>query len=1254
MGLSATLPTAVAAIVLGAGLLGLLLLSLRWFAVQWPRAHVPSPVTLPLEPETAAAGVLVAQAGGRVVFANARARELFDLDGQEPNLWRMAQQAQPTDAFLELFVAEGRASLSISERQVEATSLHMPADGSGPERIVVMLREIGQLPDLAVADERTVQAVSVISEVSQAISASLDLEETLDAILSSVGRAFQYHIAEITLWDEAAQALRPARYAGDRSYERELAQGGAPGYAPGEGYSGWIAAHRQPLLVRDVETFTAARPKLDNANFPFRSYVGVPLLLGSQLVGTLELVSYKPEAYRQSDLLLLNAIAGQAAIAIQNAQLFAEQERRVAELSGLADLARAIEYTADRRELYGRLTADIARLMGVQMVGFLIYDAAENALVGQPPFFGVPDIVVEIYRIPLAPGSAAERLWRESQPWLSNDVPADALVDQLGLRQLAETAGVKASMLAPITIGNRRLGVLQVSNKRSGAAFSDRDARLLSIFAGQAAVILDNARLVGEARERAEREEGLRQLTAAAAASTELDTILHTAMEQTAALLRFDVGVIALLDEARGELAPHPASIFGGSPQDAEAARLRTDDPLFAFSVTRSRRPFLSNHVQRDRRLSGIYRAVVERLGMGSTMDVPLVVGDRGIGEMIVGARRENAFTQTELQLLATVASGLASAIERARLYAATDQNLQQRVEQLTALTRVGRELNQTLDLERILRLVHDEALHATRADCGTILLLDPNAAPGVVALRLGEEALGSLLTPLELEAVSGERPRRVADLAPGSPHAAHAEVRAAMVMPIIVQGAVAGLIHLHSRRPEGFDDSAAEIASALAAQTAVAVGNAQRYEEQIKRGELLRRRADQLAQLFRISRTVRSDQPLAANLEAIAFGLQEAVGYNAVLISVLDSHTRRLKRTASARDLRADAAGRTAVGAVRPGPARGVSHQPVVFPAARDGGRDHGGDRHRFAGQPAPGQPAPERLAPGRPADRPAVRLAQGAVGRARGGRPARRPAPRPGHHRDHRNLRQPGRARHRERPALSGRRAPRGAAARAAPRGRARRLRHRPHAGLADCRGFAAGRDGRGPVFGRAARGRTLRRPRPGGQPAPGDRRRLAVHRRRSRRRRARFHSFRPRAGPQHEGGRLDAGCGGDRHRGLVVHQRAHPEPGAAGRRAVRGRAAHALPLRRRRPGALHHPRQPAGERVRKRASAGRHPPARGAADGAGRGLTGHHRHPAHRGRGAGRARPQWPAARDPVRQPDGLAARGRAAACGGGAGL
>ena len=901
MDVAANLPTALAALGLGTTLLGLLVLSLRWFRTHGPRPahHLPSPVGLAPGEAEAHTGVLVAEPGGRLV-ANGPARALFGLNGDQPTLSAVLRPTQPADRLLELLAAEGQAQLSIGEHRVDATSHRVPVPAAGPDRIVVVLREAERPAANLPAGDPNGAAVRALAEINRRLSASLDVEETCDAIMAGLAAAFQYSLAELNLWDPTAQVLRPARHAGDQGYPRDLERAGAT-YGPDEGYSGWLATHRAPLCIENIPAFEAARPKLYGADFPFEAYLGVPLLAGNELVGTLELAHYRPASFRPHDADFLQLVAGQAALALRNAQRYAAEQRRAAELAGLTEITRALEATSDARELFGRLTSDIARVMDVEMAALLRHSARTQALEAQPPFHGLPDIVAEVLRMPLAAGSEAEQLWTAGGHWSTASAATDPAIASLGLRDFVDSAAPQTLLLTVIAAGEQRQGVVLVANKHGGGPFGAEDVQRLEAIAAQVATIFDNVRLVDQARARADEAEVLRTI-AAAAAGADLDSALRLAMQQAARLLEFELGMIVLLDEARGELVPHPASVYGGPPEEAQVMRLSTSEPAFEYSITRTRRPFITGRAMRDRRLIGFYKHLTEHFQVNSALAVPLVVGDHCLGEIIVVAHAENAFTRADLRLLDTIGTQLASAIERLRLYTTTDQKLQQRVEQLTALTRVSRELNQTVELERILHLVHDEAIHTTHADCGTLVLFDlASTNDNLVAVRLGDEYMGPLLSPLEAQLAGGEAAvQRVSDLQAGSPLAAHEGVRSALVVPIAVRGQVVGLMHLHRHDPAGFDEAAVEAAQALAAQTAIAVENARRFEDQVRRGELLRRRADQLAQLFEVSRSVRSDLPLAENLEAIAFGLQEAVGFNIVIVSSLDPKSRRLRRMAA------------------------------------------------------------------------------------------------------------------------------------------------------------------------------------------------------------------------------------------------------------------------------------------------------------------------------------------------------------------
>jgi GAF domain-containing protein len=110
-------------------------------------------------------------------------------------------------------------------------------------------------------------------------------------------------------------------------------------------------------------------------------------------------------------------------------------------------------------------------------------------------------------------------------------------------------------------------------------------------------------------------------------------------------------------------------------------------------------------------------------LQVESVIVVPLVVRERSLGELLLGSRKSEYFNTYDLQVISTAANQLASAVDDAIRSTETDESLQRRVEQLTSIARVGRELNSLSDIKSLLEVVRDESLRTTRAECGTILI---------------------------------------------------------------------------------------------------------------------------------------------------------------------------------------------------------------------------------------------------------------------------------------------------------------------------------------------------------------------------------------------------------------------------------------------------------------------------------------------------------------------------------------------------
>lgn len=1005
--------------------------------------------------------ILVAEGRGRLVFANPKARTWFGLNGGEPDLELMADAVQPADTFLELFSKEGQASFRIGTRRVEATSHYIPR----PEQaqMVVVLRELAAAsytPSML----DPVKAMTVASEIAAIVSAQYRMDEMLDAILTAIGTAIPYDVAEITLWDEDLQILRSKGRVGESSYFEAFDSTDGV-YHLDDSYSGWVARYRQPLLIADTRLRLDVRAKL--SDYPFQSFIAVPLMVGERFIGTLELASRSRVAFDHEDMALLQAVAGPTAIAIENARLHESQTERVAELSGLQQIAGAMTLIRDRRQMYAQLTGRIAVLMNVEMCGLLLYDPSQEALVGQPPFHGVPDAIVAMYRVPMPLGSMARTIYDSGEWWYSNNVRADDIVQQTGLSSLAEAVGVRTTavvrlavgersfgviqvankrdgsgfgendlrllnvfasqvaivvenarlyeeeqartgeiaglqevsqavgrlrnandlythvneriaklmrvqmsgillydeaegllvsrppfygiepelvrhytigvapggafhriftgqdhwisnelradpilresgldklamlvgmrqtMMVPLILGGRRLGALQVSNRLDGRDFTEADARVLSVFAAQVAVIIDNARLQHETITLADRAARLHRIAETVSSSAGLDSIIGQVVLDTARLLEADICSVALLDERSGSLTIRPEWTVGLEDLK-EPYTIDTFAPGFQSSVVVSRRPFMSNNLRADARLLPVYRSLIERFNFNVAIQAPLAVREQGIGELSAGRRGDRPFTDEDLRLLASIGEQLAAAVDRHRLQQITDADVRARIQELDAVTRISAELNRTTEFSRILEVIRQQAEKTTGADGATIVLLRPHeewqgTSEPEVERRLGGDPAMTGLAGVERRALYQRMLVSVEDYAVSDFAPQPADARAAIAAPVVYSEQLIGLVHIYASQPGRFSVQTEDFIKTLVSQVAIAYGNETRYQEQLERANLLVQRNEQLIQIFELGRMLRSGEPIEEILEAVAHGISDAVGFNVVVISLID-----------------------------------------------------------------------------------------------------------------------------------------------------------------------------------------------------------------------------------------------------------------------------------------------------------------------------------------------------------------------------
>ncbi len=639
----------------------------------------------------------------------------------------------------------------------------------------------------------------------------------------------------------------------------------------------------------------------------------VPMTVGDQRIGIVQASNKRGEGFTPRDIQNLRILAAQAAVIVENIRIYQREQSQETELLGLQEITYAISASSDESEFYAEITARIARLMDMQMCGILLYDEAQQVLAAKPPFYGVDEALMSHYVIPLQQDTMLLQAWLEEDYWYTNNVSTDRLVIEAGLEPLAAAVGVTQTMFAVLAVGGRRLGVVQVSNKNNGAELTEKDARLLMIYAAQAAALIENARLVREMQRRADEAEtlrdeaeGLRQIAEMAGSILTVDEPFTPVLAEIGRLMHSPIVFINVLEQHSSNLVTYPRYVHG----------IELDQPLvqdsyapgFDKSVAVSQRPFMSDDVLSDKRVLESYRRVAQQVGLKNAVVVPLVVGERSMGELGVANRLPRPYQERDRRLLSAVAAQIAATLDRVMLYQSADENLSRRMQELDSISRVSNELTQTLDLDRILEVIRHEAIRATGAMGSTVALLRPSSqwsednTPELLR-RVGSNRTLEGLADIEREAALRHSVPLLVQEYEENPalQPLPASAHSAVAVAFEYADEVVGVLHVYHDEPDAFDERGANFVLTLAAKAALGYGNAMRFEDQFNRSQLLRRRVEQLNQIFELGQMLHTNTDMVTMLEAIAYSVQQSVGFDIVLMMLADEESGDLRRVAQA-----------------------------------------------------------------------------------------------------------------------------------------------------------------------------------------------------------------------------------------------------------------------------------------------------------------------------------------------------------------
>jgi PAS domain S-box-containing protein len=238
------------------------------------------------------------------------------------------------------------------------------------------------------------------------------------------------------------------------------------------------------------------------------------------------------------------------------------------------------------------------------------------------------------------------------------------------LLSLTEGTTHTAVLAEPLLFGDRLVGVLSIDREADQQPFTEQEQHLLALFATQAAIAIENARLHEEAVKRGRQLGALLRSTQSVMSGLELEETLQTIVHEAAAISGAPVIRLLLLDED-GQYLRYRTGI--GTPQEEEAGLVIRAGESFSGQVIATGQPLMVPDAREDPRL--IHQRHVDKYGLISYLGLPVTRDATSIGVLVFSSADPRVYAEDEVKLLSTFAQQAAIAIEHARLYEEVTQH---------------------------------------------------------------------------------------------------------------------------------------------------------------------------------------------------------------------------------------------------------------------------------------------------------------------------------------------------------------------------------------------------------------------------------------------------------------------------------------------------------------------------------------------------------------------------------------------------
>jgi PAS domain S-box-containing protein len=509
------------------------------------------------------------------------------------------------------------------------------------------------------------------------------------------------------------------------------------------------------------------------------------------------------------------AIVGALTDISERREAEASLERHLAELTVLHTIAIAGSQGKTEDEVIERTTQIVHGVLYPDNCGVLLLNTDGKTLRPHPSYRGAPaQTVAEAF--PLSQGITG-RVATSGQAARIHDVKKDP-------DYIETTVGVCSELCVPIRVTEKIIGVFNAESRKPGA-FDEEDERLMNTIAGTLGTAIERIRLFQVEQKQRRIAEHLREAAAALTSTLKLPDLYETILASLRSIVQFDSASIGLEKDGEMEIVAGQ-----GFPEGVQVVGKRFPSPK-ASEFTKNPDP----HVVQDAQLEPDFEKWDKTNYIRGWMEIPMIVEDSVIGFLNVDSRQPSTYTQEDAAVAQTFANQAAIAIKNALLYK-SEQRRHQEAEKLRQAAMV---VASSLNLKEVLDLLLKALKDVVPYDSASVLLPEGEQVRLVAAHGLPDQdqAIGQLFPASNqlLQHVLKTRQSLILEDAQKDERferwAAAEHVHGWMGVPMIARDEVVGFITLDSLSPATYSPSTAVLAQSFAHQAAIAVENAQLFE---------------------------------------------------------------------------------------------------------------------------------------------------------------------------------------------------------------------------------------------------------------------------------------------------------------------------------------------------------------------------------------------------------------------------------------